>query len=380
MGGQLAGKYVIQPAVEGVAKAVPRILQATGHIPRPAGQMIAEGGPYPKGSPSEIQGGVQDVIGALKTAKERAGQIVQAAKEKLGIAKPLQDRVDELPFKAKIAPLEKIVESYKALKQGPAATAGMSEKQLLGMRQAGKLTTEEYVNAIGQLQGALKTKNLSTVDRIQELIHLRQAIDDRINFAKPMAPGGAPSIPSEAEGTLRMMAKDVNGMLDQIKEAQPLRSADKVYANARQVYDRLQKAMETPGKAEEFLYNTYKGDSPTDKENLSALHDLEKISGQPVIKNLFKQFSGREVNKTFALPSIRATMAGLSLFALRSFGIPPQVTLPAAILSQSPKALSKIVAPTLDFARGMGKNIVSSGISLLERKRQRDQDENSSPQ
>lgn len=563
--GQVGG--LIPRGVAMAKSMIPRVLQATADMPQAAGEMLVKGGPYPEGSPSTIQAGVkkvtdilaslrgkaaepaaaaeaeipgavQDVVGSVKgtakaseaerqrvidsanksipsrvqgilssfkSAKDQAKEAITAAKERLGVYKTLENRVDNLPFSGK-TPLETITRSFKSLMN---STNNLAEGDINALFRQGKINFDEFTRLHLEHDAMAGAKGLSTADRVRELVQLRQQIN-KYTEGTYNASGGLEDLSKEQIGTLKEMAAGINNELDKIPEATPLRAAEGKFSKMARLYDQVQpsmdtpgraeqflykafkaetpvdreslqalfamekmtgkpvvrdlfkkfylrdiesarastvfeemqksidtpakaqeflyrmfkgksakdtdamntlvaldrqtgkttardlfqkfgnadtlkeqaesayknlvSAMETPGKAEEFLYNTYKGTKPTDKENLMDLLALERMSGKPVINDLFKEFSGREIQKGLAGKTIRSTLGGLSFFVLRAFGIPPAVSLPVALAAQSPKISSMLIPGGLKALEAVGsasRVALPVAVNMLRKRREK---------
>lgn len=197
---------------------------------------------------------------------------------------------------------------------------------------------------------AAKVPEQTTSSMFKALLHLRQSIDEHVKYSSS---SGASPVPSVAQGGLSALRPQVNQLIERLPGNEVLRNADKVSGMASDMYGKLQKNMERPGEAIEFLKNTFAGKGPNAKEDMRALYALEEFTGKPVVNDLFKAMTMSHFSKNLAGNVFSRSIAGLSPFVisalLRSTVLPGQFQ---AALIGGTSAVSALRSPKL-----MGKAI-----------------------
>lgn len=287
-------KAGVNTAGKGLKAMAPWVFKAAANVPTKVTEMLAK---YkfnlPKPSEGQIETSVTKIQDALKTARAEAGTALNEAKKPLGLAKDLEQRLDDIA-----QGLEKPVPAPELAKK-----IQSFNKQLASMPEK---------------------------DRIAKGLLLREQIDSAVNFSnKQVNP-----ISSGEESTFKEFRKQINKMLDSHPITKGLRDAEANFSKSAQVYDELQAKLSEEGKAQEFLKKVFESDSPVYKDWRNKLAKLEAISGQPLLTDLFKKFAGDEAGKLVGRPYVAGLAAG-GLFVNPLFA-------GTTLIAQSPKALTSI--------------------------------------
>jgi hypothetical protein len=264
------------------------------------------------GSEAAIEGAVKNVQNALSTTLKREGEALGAVEKKLGIHKDAQTKILEMAAGRDTG--------------GYIAKLGqMQPEQLLG----------EYVG--------LKATNkmLTPTQRLSQLVELKRALNDRIKTHG--------EIGSSTQGLLKTAAKDIDSIVKATPGGTEIRNVQAKYHRARTLHTTLKALLKDEGKAEAILENVFKSQSANYKSIRRGLAELEKLSGEPVLTNLFQQFAVKHLNKVVGKGGRASFGAGMTMTGLATMpfnpiaGVAQVATGSGLMASQSPRAMSRIV-------------------------------------
>lgn len=315
-GGKLAGGIALKawPMLKNVGQATLKaILRVGGKVPEKALEAGAKAGwKVPNVSPEEVNTAVSNVQGALKSVVDDAGKLLNEAKSNIGLPTTVAER------EASIA------------KYGNPFGIGKPDMETGALTQYFKDFTkpEELVSAIKTFKDA--SKGLPKQMKAKVAAHLQDQINGKVNWE------GKGTV---TEGVLKSLYKDLGNF---INESVPKALRERM-SKALALEDDLGKMLgEGEGKAEQFLRNLFASKSAGSKDTLQRLADLEVLTGQPVLTELFRKFSGQELNKLVGREFIAFT-AGTSAISGAISGNPTVAGVGAALLTgQSPWAMTRI--------------------------------------
>lgn len=328
MAGGMGAKLGAKVGQEAVEKAAPRALKIFAGVPEKATEVLTKTRDLFKrrtGSTEAIEGAVKNVQSTLDSVLKKEGEELGKVKKPLGLAKS----ADEL-------------RSEMLKGEG----LGKLQQQLRRMSDDELLIEYQKMKEVGTPVNSMET--------LGKMSSLQQEMNSRIKNFK--------GVSSSAEGMLKATAKEIGQEIKNIPGGEALRSVQAKYARARQLYNELKTLMKDEGKAEQILENVFKSDSPRWKTMLRGLAELEKISGEPVLTNLFEEFSARALNKWVGRPGTTGVTTGVAFNVLGPAG--------AAVVAglQSPKVMGRAVAgfPKLTGATGFSMGQVLNEASKTE--------------
>jgi hypothetical protein len=282
------------------------------------------------GSESAIEGAVKNVINAMKTTLRKEGDEIGKVEKTLGIAKD---------------PKQMIYEVAKGHDTGGYMTS---------------LTKMKPEDLLMEYQTLSATKGMmANTEKISRLRQLQQALNDRVKFSNA---NGASPVGDQMQGLLKYAAKDIGNQIKSVPGGEALRTVQAKYARARKLYETLQPMLKDEGQGQALLENVFKSQSPRYKTIRRGLAELEKLSGEPVLTNLFAEFAKKSLSKLVGKPGRATAGAGLMLAGAstlpfnRLLGLGQMAAGGSVALSQSPRVLAAGTSalPSLTGAAGAG--------------------------
>ncbi len=319
-----------------------------------------------KGTTGEIKNLTKDAQTALTEVKSKANEVFDQALGKLGMRKTSAEMLSgEQPR----------IDRYV----GPRKTPYTDVKGGKYMLDMGKQYQPEEIPL--QIHNVARLgEKLKPADRLKILLATRQGVDHYVDhqteMVKPVLEPGK-GLSKQQGVALLKYRKVINRMIESTPGGEVLRNADATMHKAGVIFSALQQHMSEPGRAEEFLRNTFYKDTPQSREDLVSLMALEKETGKPVIKNLFQSLTAETFKKPLQAARLRASIGGLSAWVVaRAMGIPYAVGIGLAAVSQSPVMMKmairglKAVAPiaekgTYPAALGAEGMLESGGAKSL---------------
>ncbi len=203
----------------------------------------------------DVRKGAIEMQEAVIRSRKNAGQVLEKVQKRLGV------------WKDPKAPIAKTVEKS-------ADVLDAEFRQL----------TEEVLPAIADPKAKLKLA-----------YDIRKSFKGLLEAPKPGTT--LPPINSEQSKQVMDRINTLNTMIEQYG-GKRLRLAEQGFSSVAKVYDELQTAMSTPGKAEQLLERIFKGENLDDmigsrKTVMDLLKKLEKKEGANIVDPLFKQFAAR---------------------------------------------------------------------------------------
>lgn len=299
----------VVPAVQAVSNATKNLLKGvltkTAKVPEKAID-IALDNPALLNEFSGANNAIRDkVISLQKTisdSRQNAGKVLSKVRKNLGIDRPIEAPIeDELVKNPKVLDME--------------------------------------FNKLPELLGKIsdpRTK-LALIDDLR--INIKSALT-------PPKPGSTlPPISDRVSAQLNDRLSKLNTMIEGIEGGKRLRLAERGFASTAKVYDELQTAMATPGKAEQVLERLFKGENLDDvigskKTMIDLLTKLERKEGVKLVGPIMSEFSSRAFSsiepKGFSGSVLAGVAAALALLNQ------PALAAGAAVAS-SPRGAIEIV-------------------------------------
>jgi len=244
--------------VKGTKSVLKGILKTSTRLPEKALDTVLDNPKLLKefaGTQKEISKRVVNLQKAIVQSRQRAGGVLQKVKKKLGVDRPLEAPIRETPTR----------------------------------------TPTELDSAFNQAK-VLSNSNAPKKEKILALLDLRQELDDMLSFAKPGQT--VTPISGRVESQLVNRRNEINTILNKI--APRLRKAEAGFAKTAQTYDEIQRAIATPGKAEDLMVRLFKGENLDEvlgskKDLLQALRKVEGISKQKLIEPIMKELASKSL-------------------------------------------------------------------------------------
>ena len=327
---------MIKPGAEVLRKfifrrALPPILQATAKVPEEATRNLLDDPKLLKkykGTEEEISSNIIKVQAAILEARKRVGDILNKAKERIGVNVTLPEK-------------RQMISQAGSLSRSPKVIMSSFEDFLAG------------------------NKPPSEIDQIRVLIGLRQEIDDQISFTPGVT---VPKIQGQDAGVLRATAKEINDILDTIPKARLVRMAERGFSEISNLYDQLQKDLSTTGTAEQVLEQVFRGKSAFDilgktKVRLDLLDKLDKLavkqSGKKVVDPLFMNLSSQAFKRWLPRFGIATPLGmagtvkvGLGTVGAIASGVPTAPAVAVGLASLSPRIASKVIRSVQSIVKG----------------------------
>ncbi len=215
-----------------------------------------------KGTADAVEQRVVAIQKALIDQHKEAGAILTKARENVGIQEPFEDSLSRVQQEGFQPPKpQEIIKDFKVL-----------SKQVY------------------------RDPN----DQLGDLYRLRGKVDDMINY--PSISADVPKISSADQAFLKTIRSKINEVIDVIPGGPALRKADDIYSRARTLYDDFQKAMATPGRAEDVIRNVVKGgdvDSIIGKkgEFVDMVREIEKAKGVSLLGPARSELAAKAFNE-----------------------------------------------------------------------------------
>jgi hypothetical protein len=354
LGGVTGGTvHGIANGASGFLKKAPTIFKRTSGIPERGTEIF-------KANP-----GIEKTVEGTEQAIEGHAQTVQSALKKMAddARAYFKKAAGDPRVKANLSSSEKAKSVPISAVKIPDAIENV--KAVLPLIQKGQAGKSEATTATAQV--------------FKTLLHIRQSIDHWSSYGG----GQVPAVSSVQEGGLKELRKEVNTLIESIPGGEILRDADKVVSAAKDVFSFLQPHMNTTGETIDFLRKTFNMEGVNAKDNMIKLLALEKISGKPVVNDMFKALTMSHFSQNLAGNQISRSVAGASPFLisalLRVAGLPFQASLPlsaAAVTAiRSPKLQGMAVRGAQKYGPSIAKMAKPTATAALAAIRQRWADE-----
>ena len=300
----------IMKAGSGLLKAVMKI---GANVPEKAIEAGSKAGwKVPNATEAEITSSVQAVQGAMKSAVDDAGKLLNEAKSNIGLPTSVAER------EASIA------------RYGNPFGIGKADMETGALTQYFKDFTkpEELVAAIKTFKES--SKGLPKQLRAKVAAHLQDQTNNFVNW--------------EGKGTVTegVLKNQYSQLGDFVNESVPKALRERM-SKALALKDDLGSMLgEGEGKAQEFLKNLFVSKSAKAKDTLQRLADLEAFTGQPVLQELFKKFAGVELSKVAGRPFMAQTAAISGVAGATTLNPLPSAIGATLFASQSPKVLTRL--------------------------------------
>lgn len=334
----------------------PTLVKATTDVPRRATEVFRDNPGIEKtfaGTEEEIEKHAIDVQKELKMMKDHADAYFEDAVRGVKAKKTPTEMAKE-----KTIPADKIPDAIEAVKQTMAYTLNKKVNPNLKPDPRMEKARAEIVPTL-----------------FKRLLHIRNSISDNVDFV----PGVAPKAPGVQGAGLMGLRKDVNALIDQLPGGKKIRSADEMKSAAENIYGKLQTHLETPGRAVKFLRDVFEMKTVDAKEDMANLRVLEKVSGKPIIDDLFKSLSMSHFSQNLAHNKFSRSVAGISPFVFsiigRELGLPYPAAVTAGVgaasLLSSPKVQGMAIRGAQKFGPAVSKAAAPTATGLLNSIRQR---------
>lgn len=291
-----------------------------------------------------------DVTGALDDLVQGKTDVYDALAKLTGTKKT----VPELE-KFKAIPPDKIESTVQGLNKW----IEVRKTSLAAAKAAGKYTEEQ----MAELDKRLTAPVIKTI------------FDIRSSIGKWME---SPGIPDQVKKGLTLRRHEINSLLETMPGGELFRSADKHAAQIMQVYEMLSENLDKnkPGKTIKWLTDTFSGKHPDSSDNLMHLAAMEKLSGHPVVDEMWNALTKAQFSQPLAGNMIKRSLAGASPFLIsammRIAGIPFQLSLPMAAglttAAQSPAFVGGMIRGAQKaepYMQAAGKGMAVTGLNAL---------------
>lgn len=315
-GGKLAGGLAAKawPMLKNAGTNVlKKILSIGGKVPDKAIEAGAKAGwKIPASSPEEVTEAVTNVQSALKNAVDDAGSVLDKAKSEIGIPTTVEER------KQAVKRFGNVFGIGKADLETGALTQYLKDH---GSREALSTAATDFIE---------QTKGLPPQTRAKVAQHLQDRIKKTVDWeGKEDTIGG-------------LLKQQYQELGDVVSKALPKEIRTRM-SNALKLEHDLGKILgEGEGKAEQALKNLFMSKSAAAKDTLQRLVDLEVFTGEPVLQELFKKFSGQELNKLVGREFIAFTAGSATMGGIASGNPTIAGTGLALLTGQSPWAMTRL--------------------------------------
>lgn len=235
----------------------------------------------------EVETAVENVQKVLKASVDDAGVVLNKAKTDLGLPVTVAEKELSLQKNGNIYGLGK--------EEINAATEKFITKHTDAKELAKDITA--FKQGFSNTEPKLKAK---------VAMSLQDQVNEFVNWEKSG---------NQIEGLLKQQYRDLGKMV----ESTMPKSIRERMSKTLSLKDDLGKLLgleenEGIGKAEQFLRTLFEAKSAKSKDYLKRFADLEVLTGEPVLSELFKKFAGQDLHKLAGRPFLAATAAGGALF------------------------------------------------------------------
>lgn len=343
LGGAMGGGLAHQVGTMGssLIQNAPSIYKAIAKIPKRATVYFKRNKGIENtvsGSNLSVEKGARDITGALQNRMDAAKRFYGAMASKAGVRQSAAERSRLSPL-----PTNKIADTVQSL----------------------KTQIESFKN---YFQSNPKPTPVSSTI-LKSLLHARDSIDHHISQKQTF---------DVVRGGLAGMNREINQLIEKVPGGDLIRAADRAKAPVNELYDELMHKINDPEKAIKFLKETFEGEGPESRNNMSLLQNLEKMTGRNIVNNMFKVLTMNTYQQRLGGNRISRSIAGASPFLIsalmRVAGVPFQLSLPLsagmATASQSPALLGKMLRMAQSYApyeKAIGTATGDVTMSLIRR-------------
>jgi len=352
-----AGLPLLKPgfqAVKNFVTSIRDVLAASVGVRPGAIDVAAELGSKLKnidGTANVIRSQLDNIQSGLKKVHEEAGQYLNKMRERLGLPATLQEK-GERRFGRRILEESLEVDPQKVAGNPGFVSVIYNDVPLILPRETvdklkGELT-EKYGQEITaqspkqvwrQAEEMLKdytSGKFSKMDekaKVKSLDFLREKIGDYTDYAK--AGLSVAPITKQEAAIFNDLLFRTNEVLENAGESgKSLRSAEKLYGNARQFFDTFQKNFETEEKTARTLLGLLREESPEEilgsgQTAIDGIRVLEKKVGKPLLKPLMQAISARNIG------NIRARSPGAIIGGTIKEGMPETIQVMTGIANRA---------------------------------------------